>query len=315
MRDIFLNRKVMEDRRNESLMRSSAGGENRARTVLISTTIVVVLVVSSVGFFVYDSSPSPPSPYLVSTLVGNVTDPHPYYNTTNGYVSPNLWNLQKGEGNTTISVYSNSSIHVISNYTNVVTKTANIVGYPSVHFHYGLPATVSGAIADNISSSVSFNLIKTSQNLPVDVSYDIMIQPSSTSFSPMVEIMIWMYYQPYYVNYFVLGHFISISIVNGTQKNITWIIEESKSATNGAPLIRFTPDIPTYPAMSYSLNLSSFISETQSVLGLNLNNDYVQQINIGMEFGFSSFSHYSFSLWLFATCNVNGVKVDILGVV
>ena len=308
----YINRKKIVTR-----PRNRMGGENFKKATIATITIIIAAMIITSGAWLSNGhlAPSGGSPQVIATLVGNASNPHPYYNTTNGYVSPNLWNLQKGDGNTTISVYSNSSIHVISNYTNVVTKTANIVGYPSVHFHYGLPATVSGAIADNISSSVSFNLIKTSQNLPVDVSYDIMIQPSSTSFSPVVEIMIWMYYQPYYVNYFVLGHFVSISIVNGTQKNITWIIEESKSATNGAPLIRFTPDIPTYPAMSYSLNLSSFISETQSVLGLNLNNDYIQQINIGMEFGFSSFSHYSFSLWLFATCNVNGVKVDILGVV
>ncbi|MGC8618831.1 MAG: hypothetical protein ACP5UZ_08920, partial [Thermoplasmata archaeon] len=100
------------------------------------------------------------------------------------------------------------------------------------------------------------------------------------------------------------------SVVNGSQKNITWNVEESKSATNGAPLVTFLPEGSVFSP----LNLSSFISETQSILNLNLTNDYIQQINIGMEFGFSSFSHYSFSLWLSATCTINGTEVGILGV-
>ena len=275
--------------------------------------IVAALILISGVIILQDRSVSNPSGVLVDTIVGNASNPQASHQFQGVNVSTNLWNLQSGDGNTAISVYSNSSMHVFSNYTNIITKTANIVGYPSARFRYGLPITTSDAIRDNISSTVSFNLVNTSQDLPVDLTYDIMIQPSATVFYPVVEIMIYVYYAPYLVNYAYLGQFNTISIVNGTATHVTWIAEKSKSATNGAPLVRFFPNIQTYTSMSYSLNLSSFILEAQSLLSLDLNNDYIQQINIGMEFGFSSFSHYEFSLWLSATCEMNGTRVNILG--
>ena len=280
---------------------------------IVIAFIAAALILVSGVIVLQDRSVSNPSGVLVDTIVGNASNPQASHQFQGVNVSTNLWNLQSGDGNTAISVYSNSSMHVFSNYTNIITKTANIVGYPSARFRYGLPITTSDAIRDNISSTVSFNLVNTSQNLPVDITYDIMVQPSATIFSPVVEIMIYIYYAPYLVNYAYLGQFNTISIVNGTVTHVTWIAEKSKSATNGAPLVRFFPNIQTYNSMSYSLNLSSFILEAQSLLSLDLNNDYIQQINIGMEFGFSSFSHYEFSLWLSATCEMNGTRVNILG--
>ena len=275
--------------------------------------IVAALILISGVIVLQDRSVSNPSGVLVDTIVGNASNPQASHQFQGVNVSTNLWNLQSGQGNTMISIYTNSSMHIFSNYTNVITKSANIVGYPSARFRYGLPITTSDAIRDNISSTVSFNLVNTSQDLPVDLTYDIMIQPSATVFYPVVEIMIYVYYAPYLVNYAYLGQFNTVSIVNGTATHVTWIAEKSKSATNGAPLVRFFPNIQTYNSMSYSLNLSSFILEAQSLLSLDLNNDYIQQINIGMEFGFSSFSHYEFSLWLSATCEMNGTRVNILG--
>ena len=280
---------------------------------IVIAFIAAALILVSGVIVLQDRSVSNPSGVLVDTIVGNASNPQASHQFQGVNVSTNLWNLQSGDGNTAISVYSNSSMHVFSNYTNIITKTANIVGYPSARFRYGLHITTSDAIRDNISSTVSFNLVNTSQDLPVDLTYDIMIQPSATVFYPVVEIMIYVYYAPYLVNYAYLGQFNTISIVNGTATHVTWIAEKSKSATNGAPLVRFFPNIQTYNSMSYSLNLSSFILEAQSLLSLDLNNDYIQQINIGMEFGFSSFSHYEFSLWLSATCEMNGTRVNILG--
>ena len=274
---------------------------------------VIVIISSFIVIQVIQTSSNSPS-ILINKIVGNASDPQASDQFPGANISTNLWNLESGEGNTTISVYSNSSIHIVSNYTNIVTKSANVVGYPSARFRYGLPITVFEAIKDNISSTVSFNLVSTSANLPVDLSYDIMIQPSKTVFSPLVEIMIYLYYAPYLVNYAYLGQFKTISTVNGTSTNITWVVEQGKSATNGAPLVRFFPDVQIYSRMSYLLNLSSFISETQSILKMNLSNNYIQQINIGLEFGFSSFSHYSFSLWLSATLFIKGTKVGILRV-
>ena len=285
----------------------------RIVVVVVIITVLVIAGFAIISQFIYIpnvSSTETPG-LLTDKIIGNAFDPSASHQFQGANVSTNLWNLQSGQGNTTISVYSNSTMYVVSNYTNIITKSANIVGYPSARFRYGLPVTVSDAIEENISSTVSFNLVNTSKNLPVDLSYDIMIQPSPTAFSPVVEIMIYVYYAPYYVNHLELGHFTSSIVANGTQKNITWNVEESKSATNGAPLITFLPEGSVF----FPLNLSSFISEAQSILHMNLNSDYIQQINIGMEFGFSSAYHYSFSLWLFATCTINGTKVNILGVV
>lgn len=274
---------------------------------------VIIIISSFIVIQVVQTSSNSPS-MLINKIVGNASDPQVSDQFPGANISTNLWNLESGKGNTTISVYSNNSIHIVSNYTNVVTKSANVVGYPSARFRYGLPITVSDAIKDNISSTVTFNLANTSDNLPVDLSYDIMIQPSKTVFSPLVEIMIYLYYAPYLVNYVYLGQFKTVSMINETSVNITWIVEEGKSATNGAPLVRFFPEAQIYSRMSYLLNLSSFISETQSILKMNLSTNYIQQINIGMEFGFSSFSHYSFSLWLSATLFIKGTKVGILRV-
>ena len=280
------------------------------KRIKIATAIIAAAVIVVSGIFILQTHSGMNSPgVLIDKIVGNASNPQASHQFKGVNVSTNLWNLQSGHGNTTISIYSNSSMHIFSNYTDVITKSANVVGYPSARFRYGLPITVSDAIKENISSTVSFNLVNTSKNLPVDLSYDIMIQPSPTTFSPLVEIMIYVYYAPYYVNHLELGHFTSNIVVNGKQKNITWNVEESRSATNGAPLITFLPEGSVFSP----LNLSSFISEAQSLLGLNLSNDYIQQINIGMEFGFSSFSHYEFSLWLTATCTMNNTKVDILG--
>jgi hypothetical protein len=280
------------------------------KRIKIATAIIAAAVIVVSGIFILQTHSDMNSPgVLIDKIVGNASNPQASHQFKGVNVSTNLWNLQSGHGNTTISIYSNSSMHIFSNYTDVITKSANVVGYPSARFRYGLPVTVSDAIKENISSTVSFNLVNTSKDLPVDLSYDIMIQPSPTTFSPLVEIMIYVYYAPYYVNHLELGHFTSKIVANGTQKNITWNVEESKSATNGAPLITFLPEGSVF----FPLNLSSFILETQSLLGLNLSNDYIQQINIGMEFGFSSFSHYEFSLWLTATCTMDGTKVEILG--
>ena len=280
------------------------------KRIKIATAIIAAVVIVVSGIFILQTHSDMNSPgVLIDKIVWNASNPQASHQFQGVNVSTNLWNLQSGQGNTTISIYSNSSMHIFSNYIDVITKSANVVGYPSARFRYGLPVTVSDAIKENISSTVSFNLVNTSKDLPVDLSYDIMIQPSPTAFSPLVEIMIYVYYAPYYVNHLELGRFTSSIVANGTQKNITWNVEESKSATNGAPLITFLPEGSVFSP----LNLSSFISEAQSLLGLNLSNDYIQQINIGMEFGFSSFSHYEFSLWLTATCTMDGTKVDILG--
>ena len=283
------------------------------RIVVIVVVIVILIfigasIISQFVYVPYVSSNDTPG-MLIDKIVGNANDPQASRQFQGANVSTNLWNLQSGQGNTMISIYTNSSMHIFSNYTNVITKSANIVGYPSARFRYGLPIMVSNAIKDNISSTVSFNLVNTSQEMYFDISYDIMIQPSQTTFSPVVEIMIYLDYGPYYVNHLELGNFITNTTIHSVQKSITWNMEESKSATNGAPLITFIPDSSVF----FPLNLSSFISETQTILDMNLSSDYIQQINIGMEFGFSSFSHYEFSLWLSATCTIDGTEVNILG--
>ena len=305
---MFLKKKLMNSHDSKEEKQPQSAGRWKMFKIAIAFTVAALILVSGV-IILQDRSVSNPSGVLVDTIVGNASNPQASHQFQGVNVSTNLWNLQSGHGNTTISIYSNSSMHIFSNYTDVITKSANVVGYPSARFRYGLPITVSNAIKDNISSTVSFNLVNTSKDLPVDLSYDIMIQPSPTTFSPLLEIMIYIYYAPYYVNHLELGQFTSSAVINGVQKNITWNVDESKSATNGAPLVTFLPEGSVFSP----LNLSSFISEAQSLLGLNLSNDYIQQINIGMEFGFSSFSHYEFSLWLSATCTINDTKVNILG--
>ena len=315
MRDIFLNRKVMEDRRNESLMRSSAGGENRARTVLISTTIAAILVVSSVGFFVYDSSPSPPSPYLVSTLIGNASNPHPYYNTTNGYVSPNLWNLQKGNGNVTMQIYSNSSIHTVSNLSNVSIGYGGVIGYPSEHLTNIVGTSVQNIENKNFSSFTSFDVLYRTPNSPVDVTYDIFLGNGSTLTD---EIMIYLYLDDYNLGLLTFDNVYIPTLINGHLQNISWNVYESTSTPWWGQMYAFVPNVHFNSSMSYKVNFVPFLKylEVNKYITPNLT---IVRCGIGSEFGsqltllnnhVENLADYSF--WMYAYFILNGTKCQVV---
>ena len=304
MRDIFLSRKVMEDRRNESLMRSSAGGENRARTVLISTTIAAILVVSSVGFFVYDLSPSPPSPYLVSTLIGNASNPRPYYNTTNGYVSPNLWGLQYGGGNTTMYVYSNNSIHTIANFTNVGQKGV-VLAYSSVHYTYDIPMSLQTALSSNLSSFVSFNVVSNSQQFS-DVAYDLFLGQDGVQ---QAEIMIFLFdSQPF------TGTSITVPMeVSGQTLNTIWQFSYSTSASGTFNDYEFIPTFYANTSGTYVVNISAFLLflETKGLISPSIS---VLKIGIGSEYGdtYSTFNSLYNSFWMQTYLLLNGTKYQVV---
>ena len=90
------------------------------RWKMIKITVVVILVaiiaISAVGivdnnygidYGGYNSFSS--SPFL--TLTANITHPSPQANFTYGYASPGLWGFVQGEGNATMTFYTNSSIY------------------------------------------------------------------------------------------------------------------------------------------------------------------------------------------------------------
>ena len=316
MRDIFLNRKVMEDRRNESLMRSSAGGENRARTVLISTTIAAILVVSSVGFFVYDSSPSPPSPYLVSTLIGNASNPRPYYNTTNGYVSPNLWNLQKGNGNVTMQIYSNSSIFT-KVYLSNLAQEVPVMAYSSIHFEYQIPMLLSTVESDNFSSYVSFGIKYKSAGAFNDFGYDFFLG-QGTNFQ--YEVMILLNITPRVLNItphgFIAHYSVPIVtipiIIDGRTVNVQWYAFPIVSSTPGVSgAIRFTPVHALNTSMTCLLSFAPFISylESRNIISPSWS---IVRIGIGSEYGTQSSNFISYSFWMYSYFILNGTKYQVV---
>jgi len=73
--------------------------------VFLVLAITVMIVSTSLVFVFVKPAPSGIPPYLVSTLVGNVSDPHSQANFSNGFVSPNLWSFGSGEGGAVMSLY------------------------------------------------------------------------------------------------------------------------------------------------------------------------------------------------------------------
>jgi len=244
----------------------------------------------------------------IFTLTANLENPHPYLNFTNGYLNPNLWGLQKGNGNVTMSVFKNGSVHTMANLSDVYPQL--IIGYPSEHFVHGLPMSLQDVYNNNLSSLVRFAVTNTSSTNFFDVSYDLFLGQQSLLQS---EVQIMLIYKGATPSRIVSSINIP-TMVNGQRENVTWIMYEGVSASGGFADWTFYPNISTKATMTYVVSLSSFLHFLQLHSYIN-SSEYVVREGIGSEFG-SQFEYGSFfttySFWMYSYFILNGTKYQVV---
>lgn len=318
-----MNKVINEDIMKSCSLRKAGGEKLKLKTAIIAVSISAIVVISAlvINFEISDSSggttrtlPSTNSTSInqpFETLVGNLSNPHPYYNSSYGYVTPNLWNLKEGNGNVIMSIYSNSSIHTIASLTNVTTNVHTIVGYPSEHFIYSIGEPVTSLINDNLSSFVSFQIGNYTQELPVDIAYDIFLGHNNVNLS--VEIMIFLYWSSNnYPSAAYVGSVTIPTIINGHSQNVTWdVLENAEGTSGGWPLFIFIPSITLQNSMSYTINIATFLSYLEK-------NSYIPpsyimvRLGIGSEFGSIYSPTESYSFWMYTYFILDGTKYQVI---
>ena len=297
----YINRKKIVTR-----PRNRMGGENFKKATIATITIIIAAMIITSGAWLSNGhlAPSGGSPQVIATLVGNVSNPHPYYNTTNGYVSPNLWGLQYGGGNTTMYVYSNNSIHTIANFTNVGQKGV-VLAYSSVHYTYDIPMSLQTALSSNLSSFVSFNVVSNSQQFS-DVAYDLFLGQDGVQ---QAEIMIFLFdSQPF------TGTSITVPMeVSGQTLNTIWQFSYSTSASGTFNDYEFIPTFYANTSGTYVVNISAFLLflETKGLISPSIS---VLKIGIGSEYGdtYSTFNSLYNSFWMQTYLLLNGTKYQVV---
>lgn len=284
------------------------------KTILTIIAIAIVVMTSFVFMNTLNISPTnnvQNVPFF-ARIQGNSTSPYAYSTfPPSTLVTTGLWNLRYGRGNTTMDVYGNSSIHTISHYTGIRTYTDTVVGYPSVQFSNNnlIPTSI---FDKNYSSYTSFDFIGTTLFLPVNYAYDIWFTNNTTNLYPNAEVMIWLYWSVTFEQITSQEHISVPTLVNGVRENLTWYVEKEYYNGHNYPTYVFIPSLLPLPRMSYSIQLSTFISDIQH-LGADLNHSYVKSIDIGTEFGSPFFETEYFSVWFNSYLVVNGQKETILG--
>jgi len=308
----YINRKKIVTR-----PRNRMGGENFKKATIATITIIIAAMIITSGAWLSNGhlAPSGGSPQVIATLVGNASNPHPYYNTTNGYVSPNLWNLQKGNGNVTMQIYSNSSIHTVSNLSNVSIGYGGVIGYPSEHLTNIVGTSVQNIENKNFSSFTSFDVLYRTPNSPVDVTYDIFLGNGSTLTD---EIMIYLYLDDYNLGLLTFDNVYIPTLINGHLQNISWNVYESTSTPWWGQMYAFVPNVHFNSSMSYKVNFVPFLKylEVNKYITPNLT---IVRCGIGSEFGsqltllnnhVENLADYSF--WMYAYFILNGTKCQVV---
>ena len=277
--------------------------------VVVSVSVVVIQEKSLTHSLGYDSSG-----VLVDKIVGDVSNPHSYYNTSYGYVTPNLWNLQKGDGNVTMNVYSNSSILTTSNLSNVSIGYGGVIGYPSEHFTSIIGNSVQYMIDSNFSSFTSFKIASHTPNIAIDMAYDIFLAQGNRLTD---EIMIYLYKANYNIGMLPFDNFYSSAIVDGNSRNISWNVYESASTPWWGQMYAFIPSTAFNNSMSYKINFSPFFKylvDNKYILG-NLS---IARCGIGSEFSYQmvlennhieNLADYSF--WMYSYFILDGKDCQI----
>ena len=263
--------------------------------VIIAIVVLILFSVSAVPNIEHSFGMGSTQSQLIYTLIGNVSNPHPYYNTTNGYVSPNLWNLQMGNGNVTMQIYSNSSIFTKVHLSNLA-QGVPVMAYSSIHFEYQIPMSLSTVESDNFSSYVSFGIKYKSVGAFNDFGYDFFLG-QGTNLQYEVMILLNITSDGFVTRYSVPIVTIPI-IINGKTQNIQWYVSPIESLTQGVSgAVQFTPVHALNTSMTSLLSFTPFISylESRSLISPSLS---ILRIGIGSEYGTQSSDFVDYSFWM-----------------
>ena len=284
--------------------------------VIIAIVVLILFSVSAVPNIEHSFGMGSTQSQLIYTLIGNVSNPHPYYNTTNGYVSPNLWNLQMGNGNVTMQIYSNSSIFTKVHLSNLA-QGVPVMAYSSIHFEYQIPMSLSTVESDNFSSYVSFGIKYKSAGAFNDFGYDFFLG-QGTNFQ--YEVMILLNITPRVLNItphgFIAYYSVPIVtipiIIDGRTVNVQWYAFPIVSSTPGVSgAIRFTPVHALNTSMTCLLSFAPFISylESRNIISPSWS---IVRIGIGSEYGTQSSNLINYSFWMYSYFILNGTKYQVV---
>ena len=282
------------------------------KAILVIAVIAIVAMASfAVAGEITNQANNSRNPFL--TLTANITDPSPQANFTYGYMSPNLWDYYSGNGIASMYAYSNSSIKEDANITSS-NNSLSIFGYPSEHFTYEIPIPLQTAYTVNLSSFVSFDIKKISNQVIDDVAYDMFLGQNNT-LQDEVEIMLLDHMtNRNWVNGSELTAIIPIT-VNGTTYYPEWHIGISRSASGSFPLYTFVPPESLFNNNSASVNISftpflkyleekSLVSPAQSIIRLGIGSEF-SYVTIGQ-----STIYYSF--WLYSYFILDGTDYQVV---
>lgn len=329
--DKLLNEWNISQHSPRSRKGSVAGGDMKIKISAIVGAVVITSIVIISAFaantLLVGSSPSNNSissstnttinsnvPF--ATLVGTLSNPHPYYNSSYGYISPNLWDFTRGGGNVTMSFYSNSSLHTIVHLLNMGSGIS-IFAYPSIHFTYNLPMSLQSVYADNLSSFISFDVKKISPGMGNDIAYDMFLGQNGT-LQYEVEIMLLDNLAGRSYNGTATSLVTSTNIpieINGELKDVSWGLYSGNSASGTFPSYVFIPSIVTNNSTSYKVSFSPFLSFLQNNSKIPSSVSIVR-LGIGSEFSGSAPSHpfttLNYSFWMQSYFMLNGTKYQVV---
>ena len=283
-----------------------------SKALLVIAVIAIVAVASfTVAGEITRQANNSRNPFL--TLTANITDPSPQANFTYGYMSPNLWDYYSGNGTASMYAYGNSSVKEYANMTSF-NNGLSIFGYPSEHFTYEIPMPLQTVYTIGLSSFVSYDIKKISNQVINDVAYDMFLGQNNT-LQDEVEIMLLDHMtNRNWVNGSGLTAIIPVT-VNGTPYYPTWHIGISRSASGSFPLYTFVPPESLLNNSSASVNISftpflkyleekSLVSPAQSIIRLGIGSEF-SYVNIGQ-----STIYYSF--WLYSYFILNGTDYQVI---
>ena len=283
-----------------------------SKSILVIVVIAIVAMASlAVAGEITSQANNNRNPFL--TLTANITDPSPQANFTYGYMSPNLWDYYSGNGTASMYAYGNSSVKENANITSF-NNSLSIFGYPSEHFTYEMPMPLQTVYTVNLSSFVSYDIKKISNQVIDDVAYDMFLGQNNT-LQDEVEIMLLDHMTDRnWVNGSGLTAIIPIT-VNGTTYYPEWHIGISRSASGSFPLYTFVPPESLFNNSSASVNISftpflkyleekSLISPAQSIIRLGIGSEF-SYVTIGQ-----STIYYSF--WLYSYFIMDGTDYQVV---
>lgn len=249
--------------------------------------------------------PAPGQPSI--SVYGNATAPFNTANMTSAKLMSNLYNLHSASGGVMLNYDSAQGLVISANMSGITHSYSGYdTGYPEVLYAskpwYGLYAPQSSSLAlpiplnslPQITSIVNYTAATPNSLTPFDYSYDIYLtrdyKPSSVGPGNELEVMVWLDRNAA-VPAGTLNRTITLpTLLNGTVKDEAWQVWVYGSGSDISFMLQ-----NAVAAGQVGMPLTSileYINSNMSTSWLNgsLNNYYLNDIELGMEFGSPSSS-------------------------